>query len=162
MAITERDFYQVLGLSKSASDDDLKNAYRRLARQYHPDVNKSPDAEARFKEINEAYQVLSDPQKREAYASSFLLGRSQEIARDLTASGATNPFDGARLVVGVSPRSPVPGLPDGDLHVSTDPASYDFGAANRRTQFYGPIHWDAAGPRLRATLGLRATLASAP
>jgi molecular chaperone DnaJ len=63
----KRDYYEVLGVARSASDDDIKKAFRRLARQYHPDVNKDKDAEARFKEINEAYEVLSDPQKRQMY-----------------------------------------------------------------------------------------------
>lgn len=62
-----RDYYETLGVPRNASKDDLKRAFRQLARQYHPDVNSSPDAEERFKEINEAYQVLSDDQKRAAY-----------------------------------------------------------------------------------------------
>ena len=64
---TKRDYYEVLGIPKSASQDEIKNAFRTLARKYHPDVNKEPDAEERFKEINEAYGVLSDPEKRAAY-----------------------------------------------------------------------------------------------
>lgn len=63
----KRDYYDVLGLSKGASEDEIKKAYRKLAKQYHPDINKSPDAEAKFKEINEAYEVLSDSQKRSNY-----------------------------------------------------------------------------------------------
>lgn len=63
----KRDYYEVLGVSKGASDDEIKKAYRKLAKQYHPDINKAPDAEAKFKEINEAYEVLSDPQKRSTY-----------------------------------------------------------------------------------------------
>jgi len=64
---SKRDYYEVLGVPRHTSADELKRAYRRLARQYHPDVNQSADAEERFKEINEAYEVLSDEQKRTAY-----------------------------------------------------------------------------------------------
>ena len=63
----KRDYYEVLGISKGASDAEIKKAYRSLAKKYHPDVNKEADAEAKFKEINEAYEVLSDPQKRQTY-----------------------------------------------------------------------------------------------
>ncbi|MDT4893450.1 MAG: curved DNA-binding protein [Pseudonocardiales bacterium] len=62
-----RDFYDVLGVDRGASADDIQRAFRRLARQYHPDVNKDPGAEDRFKEINEAYHVLSDPGTRSRY-----------------------------------------------------------------------------------------------
>lgn len=63
----KRDFYEVLGLGRDASDDEIKKAYRKLARQYHPDVNKASDAEAKFKEVKEAYDVLSDGQQRARY-----------------------------------------------------------------------------------------------
>jgi molecular chaperone DnaJ len=63
----KRDYYEVLGVGRTANQDEIKKAFRKLARQYHPDVNKEPDAEARFKEINEAYEVLSDEQKRAVY-----------------------------------------------------------------------------------------------
>ena len=63
----KRDYYEVLGIAKGASEDEIKKAYRKLAKKYHPDVNKAPDAEEKFKEINEAYEVLSDPQKRATY-----------------------------------------------------------------------------------------------
>ena len=63
----KKDYYEVLGLSKGASDEEIKRAFRKLAKQYHPDVNKEPDAESKFKEIGEAYAVLSDPQKKAQY-----------------------------------------------------------------------------------------------
>jgi molecular chaperone DnaJ len=63
----KRDYYEVLGVSKNASKDEIKDAYRKLAMQYHPDRNKSPDAEEKFKEISEAYAVLSDDEKRQQY-----------------------------------------------------------------------------------------------
>lgn len=65
--MAKRDYYEVLGVSRSANEDELKSAFRQLARQYHPDVSDDPDAEEKFKEINEAYAVLSDGEKRAAY-----------------------------------------------------------------------------------------------
>jgi molecular chaperone DnaJ len=62
-----RDYYDVLGVPREANKDDIKKAFRKLAREYHPDVSEHPDAEARFKEINEAYEVLSDDEKRARY-----------------------------------------------------------------------------------------------
>src|SRR5579884_2078917 len=67
MAANKRDYYEVLGIARTATEDEIKKAFRRLAKQYHPDANKEQGAEARFIEINEAYEVLSDPQKRSAY-----------------------------------------------------------------------------------------------
>lgn len=64
---TQRDYYDILGVPRGAGDDDIKRAFRKLAQQWHPDVNTSAEADIRFKEINQAYQVLSDPQRRQAY-----------------------------------------------------------------------------------------------
>src|SRR5258706_7470835 len=64
---TRRDFYEVLGVSRDATAPDIQRAYRKLARAYHPDVNKDPEAEERFKEVAEAYDVLSDPETRKRY-----------------------------------------------------------------------------------------------
>ena len=65
--MSNRDYYEILGLGRNASDDEIKGAFRKLARQYHPDVSKEPDAEEKFKEVNEAYGVLSDAEKRARY-----------------------------------------------------------------------------------------------
>ncbi|MEM2942922.1 MAG: DnaJ domain-containing protein, partial [Candidatus Bathyarchaeia archaeon] len=71
--MSEKDYYEILGIQRNATKEEIKNAYRKLALQYHPDRNKSPDAEERFKEISEAYAVLSDDEKRRTYD---LYGRS--------------------------------------------------------------------------------------
>ena len=63
----KRDYYEVLGVSKNASADEIKRAYRKMAKKYHPDVNKEPGAEEKFKEVQEAYDVLSDDNKKAAY-----------------------------------------------------------------------------------------------
>lgn len=67
MSVEYKDYYKVLGVSKDASLKDIKQVYKKLARQYHPDINKDPGSEAKFKEINEAYEVLSDNDKRKKY-----------------------------------------------------------------------------------------------
>jgi curved DNA-binding protein len=67
LPVAFRDYYEALGVPRDASEEDIRRAYRKLARQYHPDVSKEPDAEDRFKELSEAYEVLRDPEKRERY-----------------------------------------------------------------------------------------------
>jgi molecular chaperone DnaJ len=76
MATTRPDYYEVLGVDRKASQEDIRKAYRKLARQYHPDTNKDPGAEERFKRISEAHDVLSDPEKRKQYdqAGSIFAG----------------------------------------------------------------------------------------
>ena len=61
------DYYEILGVTRNADKEELKRAYRRLARKYHPDVNKDPEAEDRFKEINRAYEALSEPELKSRY-----------------------------------------------------------------------------------------------
>lgn len=65
--MAKRDYYEVLGVSKTANDDEIKKAYRKLSKKYHPDINKEADAEDKFKEVTEAFEILSDSQKRAAY-----------------------------------------------------------------------------------------------
>lgn len=69
MSVTFKDYYEVLGVPRTASSEEIKKAFRRLARQYHPDVSKDKNAENKFKEIGEAYEVLDDPEKRKKYDS---------------------------------------------------------------------------------------------
>jgi curved DNA-binding protein len=91
MAVGYRDYYEALGVPRDASEDDIRRAYRKLARQYHPDVNKEPDAEDRFKEISEAYEVLRDPEKREKYDR---LGQNWKAGQDVSGASGFEGFDG--------------------------------------------------------------------
>jgi len=80
MAVEYKDYYDVLGVARDASQDEIRRAYRRLAREYHPDLNTDPDAEERFKELGEAYEVLSDPDKRGRYDRLGAQWRAQKNA----------------------------------------------------------------------------------
>ncbi|MFQ5934166.1 MAG: molecular chaperone DnaJ [Dehalococcoidia bacterium] len=89
---TKVDYYEVLGVSRNASMEEIKKAYRRLAFQYHPDRNKSPDAEAKFKEINEAYEVLGDQDKRASYDRFGHAGTGSPFGRGFEGMGGFGGF----------------------------------------------------------------------
>jgi len=84
LAVGYRDYFEVLGVPRGAGDEEIRSAYRKLAREHHPDVSKDPGAEDRFKEVSEAYEVLRDPEKRERYER---LGSSWKAGEDV--SGAS-------------------------------------------------------------------------
>ncbi|MFZ9781968.1 MAG: molecular chaperone DnaJ [Bacilli bacterium] len=130
---TKKDFYSVLGVGKSASKDEIKTAYRKLAKQYHPDVNKAADAEQKFKEVQEAYDILYDDQKRAAY------DQFGHAAFDQNAGG--NPFQGGGFGNGFS------GFQDVDLG---DIFGSFFGGGQRRSrQPSGPQRGADTQMRLR-------------
>src|SRR2546422_739351 len=83
----KRDYYDVLGVQKGAGKDEIKSAYRKLALQYHPDRNKSPEATERFKEISEAYAILSDDEKRNQYDQFGPAGKPAEDLQDVLRAG---------------------------------------------------------------------------
>jgi curved DNA-binding protein len=85
MPVAFRDYYETLGVERDASEDDIRRAYRKLARKYHPDVSKEDDAEDRFKEISEAYEVLRDSEKRERYDR---FGQNWKAGQDVSDAGA--------------------------------------------------------------------------
>ncbi len=91
MPVQYKDYYQILGVPRNASDEEIKRAFRRLARQYHPDVAKNKrEAEEKFKEINEAYEVLSDPEKRRRYDA---LGADWKAGQEFTPPPGWEPFE---------------------------------------------------------------------
>ena len=130
MAVAFRDYYDALGVSRDASTEDIRRAYRKLARENHPDVNKEPGAEDRFKEIAEAYEVLRDPEKRERYDR---LGANWKAGQDVSgASGFGEGFRGAPSGQGRSGFGAQEGF--GDVRVEF---GGDFGGADFSDFFEG-------------------------
>ena len=119
------DYYQVLGVPRDATPDAIKKAFRKLARQYHPDVNKTPGAEAKFKEINEAYEVLSDPAKRSRYDA---LGPNWKAGQDFTPPPGG--FQG--------------GFPGG-IHFDFQSSGMPGGGAGAFSDFFSALFGDAFG-----------------
>ncbi|HOO64455.1 MAG TPA: DnaJ domain-containing protein, partial [Synergistaceae bacterium] len=101
MGIDYKDYYAILGVERGASSEEIRKAYRKLARKYHPDINKSAEAEGRYLEINEAYEVLKDPEKRAKY---------DELGSRWQEGESVNP-------------------PPGWEHVSRDGGGFDFGSS---------------------------------
>ncbi|MEE4111486.1 MAG: DnaJ domain-containing protein, partial [Desulfobacteraceae bacterium] len=131
MAVGYKDYYQTLGVARDAVREDIQRVYRKLARKYHPDLNKGLDAEQKFKEINEAYQVLKDPEKRKAYDQ---LGEGWQEGQDFRPPPDWQAdFDsGSRS--GFGSRSDFRGAVEGDF---SDFFETLFGGAFRQ-QYQGP------------------------
>ncbi|PIZ99939.1 MAG: molecular chaperone DnaJ, partial [Candidatus Levybacteria bacterium CG_4_10_14_0_2_um_filter_35_8] len=92
----DKDYYKILGVGKTATQDEIKRAYRKLAVQFHPDKNKTKDGEQRFKEVSKAYEALSDPQKRQAYDQFGAAAFEQGAGGGQGPFGGGNPFGGAQ------------------------------------------------------------------
>ena len=131
MAVDFKDYYKILGVDRKADDKTIKSAYRRLARKYHPDVAKTKDATDRFKEVSEAYEVLSDPEKRRRYDS---LGPDWQ--RYTQAPPAGPPGGGFRVEYGGDPGNL------GDFSEFFRSIFGDLGAHTRRGSRSGGIRFD--------------------
>ena len=103
MAEQKRDYYEVLGLTKSASTDEIKKAYRTLAKKYHPDLNKAADAAEKFKEVQEAYEVLSDPEKKNRYDQYGFAGVDENYSNGFNFNGfSSGGFDDLNDIFGIT------------------------------------------------------------
>src|SRR5438270_1746737 len=150
MPVAFQDYYQALGVSRDASADEIRQAYRSLARKYHPDVNKEPGAEDHFKEISEAYEVLRDPEKRERYDR---LGANWKAGQDVSGAagfeqGPGNGFDDVRVEFGRGDFSDFGGGDFSDFFESF------FGRRPGASSRAGPDRFSMRGGDLEAELEL--------
>lgn len=131
MSIAPLDYYKILGLDKTAGEADIKRAYRKLARKYHPDVNKAGDAEDKFKEVSEAYEVLKDPVKRKKYDT---FGQQWQEA------SAQGGYDRSGEGMRQQPRG------QGRARTFTFSTDGDFGGAEEYSDFFRAFFENGAAP----------------
>lgn len=140
----KQDYYEVLEVGKSASQEEIKKAYRKLALQYHPDRNKAAEAEAKFKKINEAYEVLSNPKKRETY-DQFGVAAFEQGGFGGQGGFEGNPFAGGRTYTYTSGNNPFSGFGGADFGGFSDPfeifesffgGGFKTGSPNKRRTHY--------------------------
>ncbi len=145
-----RDYYEVMGVARDATQDDIKRAYRKLARKYHPDVSEDKDAEARFKEVGEAYEVLKDPEKRAAYDQ---LGANWKTGQEFRPPPN---WDEGFEFSGMAPRAlaAVPASVVNSLATSSKPCSVRAGPA-----VAAPVIWGAVrNSTCAARIGMRVSI----
>ena len=150
----DEDFYQILGVPRDASQEDIQRAYRKLARTYHPDVNKDPGADDRFKDISEAYDVLSDPQTRRRYDA---FGRDfRQVPEDVDPETWRRARAGAGRASAGAGAGPGQGGPAGSASARTTSTSTTCSAgcsaAGSAAAASGPAVPGVAGDRSRARI----------